>query len=253
MISLLDGVGALAALGAVLLMMTSWRYRLATEEKWLIAAIGGITAIVNGVSFQSWLGVGVGGDISENVGDYLQILQPIFWGMFFYVVLQSAQRRALEKSRQQMRDLVENMPVILHAYDAEGRILAWNRRAEEVSGFSKEEVMGDNAILSQLFPDADYREQLLQECRLGGRQLSAPYSPPGLQAALRTSGGLVQHFPKSTDQRLGQLGNWSGYDGATGGSERAGTYGHPRRTHRVAQPCALARPPQLCAHRRSAQ
>lgn len=168
MISLLDGVGALAALGAVLLMMTSWRYRLATEEKWLIAAIGGITAIVNGVSFQSWLGVGVGGDISENVGDYLQILQPIFWGMFFYVVLQSAQRRALEKSRQQMRDLVENMPVILHAYDAEGRILAWNRRAEEVSGFSKEEVMGDNAILSQLFPDADYREQLLQECRLGG-------------------------------------------------------------------------------------
>lgn len=169
MISLLDGVGALAALGAVLLMMmTSWRYRLATEEKWLIAAIGGITAIVNGVSFRSWLGVGVGGDISENVGDYLQILQPILWGMFFYVVLQSAQRRTLEKSRQQMRDLVENMPVILHAYDAEGRILAWNRRAEEVSGFSKEEVMGDNAILSRLFPDADYREQLLQECRLGG-------------------------------------------------------------------------------------
>lgn len=168
MISLLDGIGMLAALGAAVLMLTSWRQRLATEEKWLIALIGCITAVVNGISFWSWLGLGVHMDIEENIGDYLQILQPMLWGMFFYVVVQSAQRRALEKSRQQMRELVENMPVILHAYDAEGRILAWNRHAEQVSGFSKEEVMGNNAALPQMFPDAEYREQLLQECRNGG-------------------------------------------------------------------------------------
>lgn len=168
MISLLDGVGAFAALGAVAMMLTSWRHRLATEEKWLIAMIGSFTAIVNGISFWTWFGLGISSDMEENVGDYLQILQPISWGMFFYVVIQSVQRRALEKSRQQMRDLVENMPVILHAYDQEGRILAWNRRAEEVSGFTKEEVMGDNAVLPRLFPDTDYREQLLHECRAGG-------------------------------------------------------------------------------------
>lgn len=168
MISLLDGIGMLAALGAAVLMLTSWRQRLATEEKWLIALIGCITAVVNGISFWSWLGLGVHMDIEENLGDYLQILQPMLWGMFFYVVVQSAQRRTLEKSRQQMRDLVENMPVILHAYDAEGRILAWNRHAEQVSGFSKEEVMGNNAALPRMFPDAEYREQLLQECRNGG-------------------------------------------------------------------------------------
>ena len=168
MISLLDGIGMLAALGAAVLMLTSWRQRLATEEKWLIALIGCITAVVNGISFWSWLGLGVHMDIEENLGDYLQILQPMLWGMFFYVVVQSVQRRTLEKSRQQMRDLVENMPVILHAYDAEGRILAWNRHAEQVSGFSKEEVMGNNAALPRMFPDAEYREQLLQECRNGG-------------------------------------------------------------------------------------
>lgn len=168
MISLLDGVGTLAAIGAVAMMLTSWRHRLETEEKWLIAIIGSITAIVNGISFWTWLGFGVATDIEENIGDYLQILQPIAWGMFFYVVMQAAQRRDLQKSRQQMRDLVENMPVILHAYDKDGRILAWNRRAEEVSGFTKEEVMNDNAVLPQLFPDPDYREQLLQECRAGG-------------------------------------------------------------------------------------
>lgn len=168
MISLMDGVAALAALAAVLLLFTSWRHHLALEEKWLLAMIGGFTAVVNVIGFWSWWGAGVGADVEENIGDYLQILQPIAWGMFFYVVVQSAQRRALEKSRQQMRDLVENMPVILHAYDTEGRILAWNRRAEEVSGFDKEEVLGNNAVLAQMFPDSDYREQLLQECRSGG-------------------------------------------------------------------------------------
>lgn len=168
MISLLDGVGTLAALGAAILMLTFWRQRLATEEKWLIGLIGCATAVVNGISFWSWWGLDIYMDKEENFGDYLQILQPMLWGMFFYVVVQSEQRRILEKSRQQMRDLVENMPIILHAYDANGHVMAWNRHAEEVSGFSKEEVMGDSTVLKKLFPDMEYREQLLQECRNGG-------------------------------------------------------------------------------------
>lgn len=168
MISLLDGVGTLAALGAAILMLVFWRQRLAVEERWLIGLIGCATAVVNGMSFWSWLGLDIDMDKEENLGDYLQILQPILWGMFFYVVVQAAQRRALEKSRQQMRDLVENMPVILHAYDTEGRVLAWNRHAEGVSGFSRDEVMGNNAVLRQMFPDEKYCTQLLQECRSGG-------------------------------------------------------------------------------------
>lgn len=168
MISLFDGVGTLAALGAAILMLVFWRQRLAVEERWLIGLIGCATAVVNGMSFWSWLGLDIDMDKEENLGDYLQILQPILWGMFFYVVVQAAQRRALERSRQQMRDLVENMPVILHAYDTEGRVLAWNRHAEGVSGFSRDEVMGNNAVLRQMFPDEKYCTQLLQECRSGG-------------------------------------------------------------------------------------
>lgn len=170
MISALDIIGTLASLGAVLLALTSWRQHVTTAEKWLIWAIGCATALVNGLSFWSWVGQGLGGiqDMEENLGDYLQILQPALWGMFFYVGVQSAQRRELEKSRQQMRDLVENMPVILHAYDEQGRVCAWNRHAEEVSGFSKEDVMGNSDMLERLFPDAEYRQQLLEECRNHG-------------------------------------------------------------------------------------
>lgn len=170
MISLLDGIGAIASLGAVLLALTSWRQHLTTAEKWLMWAIGCATAVINSMSLSSWLGVGItGGDlVQEGLGDYLQILQPALWGMFFYAAVQAAQRKQLEKSRQQMRDLVENMPVILHAYDDKGRILAWNRHAEEVSGYSKEEVFSNSNILLRLFPDAEYRQQLIEECHNRG-------------------------------------------------------------------------------------
>lgn len=168
MISLLDLIGSIASLSAVLLLLTSWRLHLSIAEKWIVLAICGISALINGMSFWSWLGQSISADMGESFSDYLQIIQPALWGMFFYVVLQSAQRRALEKSRQQMRDIVENMPVILHAFDEQGRLLAWNRHAEEVSGFSKDEVIGRADMLQQLFPDGDYREQLLAECRNHG-------------------------------------------------------------------------------------
>ena len=168
MISLLDLLGSLASFAAVLLLLTSWRQHLCTEEKWIVVVICSMTALVNGLSFWHWLGHHMGADLAENWSDYLQIIQPVLWGMFFYVVVQSAQRRALEASRQQMRDLVENMPVILHAFDEHGHILAWNRHAEEVSGYTKEEVIGDSDILRRLFPDAAYRDQLLAECRNHG-------------------------------------------------------------------------------------
>jgi diguanylate cyclase (GGDEF)-like protein len=168
MISTLDLIGSLTAFAAALFLLTSWRRRMSAAEQWIVAGICGTTALINGLSFSAWLGQDIGADLTESLGDYLQILQPALWGMFFYVVMQCAQRREVEKSHQQMRDIVENMPVILHALDAQGRILAWNRHAEEVTGYSKAEVIGARDKLQELFPDTDYREQLLAECRNGG-------------------------------------------------------------------------------------
>jgi len=98
----------------------------------------------------------------------LQTLQPVLWGTFFYVVVQSAQRRELKASRQRMRDLVENMPVILNAYDRDGHLLAWNRTAQEVTGLSREDVLGNPQALEQLFPDSQVQQQVRMECLHGG-------------------------------------------------------------------------------------
>ena len=168
MISSLDLTGAIAAALATLFLITHWRRRLATEEKWIVLLVCALTVLINGISVWSWSGQHFAGQVAENWGDYLQILQPALWGMFFYVVVQSALRNELKASRQRMRDLVENMPVILNAYDRDGRILAWNRTAQEVTGFSRDDVVGNSQALQQLFPDSQVQEQLRMECEHGG-------------------------------------------------------------------------------------
>lgn len=168
MISYLDLAAALFSCVALVVLLGPLRKRFFVAEHSIVTAVCLLTVAINLCGYWSWRGESLGATVSENWGDYLQVLQPAFWGMFFYVVVQSAQCRMLEQSRQQMRDLVENMPVILHAYDREGRILAWNRHAEEVTGYSKEDVLGQSKILSKIFPDPEYRQQFLLECQNGG-------------------------------------------------------------------------------------
>lgn len=177
MISFLDLGAALASAGALALLFTSWRQRLSASEKWIVSCVCLITVVINSASFWYWLGTPPGGQIEENWADYLQMLQPALWGIFLYVVVQSAQRKELEYSRQQMREIVEHMPVILHAFDEQGRVLAWNCHAEEVTGFSREEVVGRNNVLQELYPNPEYRQQLLNECKNRGASYSNRVRP----------------------------------------------------------------------------
>lgn len=169
MISLLDGVAALFAAGAILLLLVYWRRLLSLEEIGAVLLLCVLTVGLSAFSSWEWRGRPVAEVGHRQVwGDYVQVLHPMLWGIFFYVVMHSAQRRELGESHKRMRDLVEHMPVILHAYDEQGRVLAWNRYAEEVTGYSKGEVLGKTGLIHKLFPETEYQAQLLQECAQGG-------------------------------------------------------------------------------------
>jgi two-component system cell cycle sensor histidine kinase/response regulator CckA len=70
---------------------------------------------------------------------------------------------ALRESEERMRRVVQNMPVMLDALDEEGRIVAWNRECERVTGYSAEEITGNPQALELLYPDAAYLQQLMAE------------------------------------------------------------------------------------------
>ena len=58
--------------------------------------------------------------------------------------------------------IIANANVWLMVLDYHGTILLWNNAAEEVSGYSAEEVVGNNRIWALLYPDREYRKTITQ-------------------------------------------------------------------------------------------
>jgi two-component system, sporulation sensor kinase E len=82
------------------------------------------------------------------------------------------QRLMEEVMREQgvnLRQIVENLPVMVDALDENGVVVMWNRECERVTGYTAEEMVGNPNGMSLLYPDPDYyREMLSLYDQLGG-------------------------------------------------------------------------------------
>lgn len=56
--------------------------------------------------------------------------------------------------------IVENVNVWLDALDMQLNIVLWNRVAERISGYTSEEVLGNNQIWTWMYPDEEYRKTI---------------------------------------------------------------------------------------------
>jgi len=57
--------------------------------------------------------------------------------------------------------IVENVNVWLNVYDTQLNIVVWNKVAEEISGYSREEVVGHSKIWEWSYPDEEYRKAII--------------------------------------------------------------------------------------------
>lgn len=66
-------------------------------------------------------------------------------------------------SEKQLRSILENMPVMLDAFDNEGNIIVWNQECERVTGYSGEEMMQNPQAWEMVYPDRIYREKMMNK------------------------------------------------------------------------------------------
>ncbi|MFH1862062.1 MAG: PAS domain S-box protein [bacterium] len=75
---------------------------------------------------------------------------------------------ALRSSEERLRTIVQNMPVMMCAFDENGRIIAWNRESEEVTGYNAAEVINNPEAIRLLYPDPEYRRVMKQKMAEAG-------------------------------------------------------------------------------------
>lgn len=76
-------------------------------------------------------------------------------------------RAAAEKAVRDLslfqQTIIENVDVWLAVYDEQGAIAIWNKTAERISGYSCDEVHSRRHIMTLLYPDTAYREEVMAE------------------------------------------------------------------------------------------
>jgi two-component system, cell cycle sensor histidine kinase and response regulator CckA len=68
---------------------------------------------------------------------------------------------ALIISEERLRLAVQNVPVMLWAYDEKGTTIVWNRECERITGFSAADIVGNPGAFELVYPDPTVRERLL--------------------------------------------------------------------------------------------
>ena len=108
------------------------------------------------------------------IAAHLLVFLMLFWVISFWikerrlksgvrVCYQPADVREMEeklsKNEKLFRHLVENMPVMMYAIHSSGMILYWNQECERVTGYRRDEVIGNPMGLALLKPEKDFFEK----------------------------------------------------------------------------------------------
>lgn len=78
--------------------------------------------------------------------------------------------QALRQHSERLRQVLEEMPVMLDAFDQQLNIVFWNRECERVTGYSADEIIGSPRALEILYPNADQRARMLEVWHQVGSQ-----------------------------------------------------------------------------------
>ncbi len=80
------------------------------------------------------------------------------------IVRNITERKQAEKDVRQLNQfresIVENANIWLNMLDEKGNVVIWNKAAESISGYSKEEVVGHSKIWEWAYPDKTYRDKI---------------------------------------------------------------------------------------------
>jgi PAS domain S-box-containing protein len=69
---------------------------------------------------------------------------------------------ALRENENTLRGILQNMPVMMDAFDEHGNIITWNSECERVTGYSADEIIGNPNAMELLYADPVYREEMMQ-------------------------------------------------------------------------------------------
>jgi PAS domain S-box-containing protein len=72
--------------------------------------------------------------------------------------------KLLRESEERLQSIIQNVPIMLNAYDESGLFLFWNQQCEKVTGYAAQEIVGNSNALKLLYPQPELHQQIQELC-----------------------------------------------------------------------------------------
>jgi PAS domain S-box-containing protein len=119
----------------------------------------------------------------------------------------TARKRAeaeIRRLNQFLDSVIETANVWLNVLDEKANVVIWNKAAEEISGYSREEVVGHDKIWEWLYPDEEYRNEVYVEAvaiiEKGGEE-------QGAETTIQCKDGQARIISWNSRNLVGEKGN----------------------------------------------
>ena len=97
--------------------------------------------------------------------DYLikaRLNAPLLEKAIQYAIERKSVEQDLQHQKEFYERLLDDAGVWVEATDREGNVILWNKGAERISGYRKGEVLGGRQKWELLYPDQDYRQEMME-------------------------------------------------------------------------------------------
>ncbi|WP_169729024.1 ATP-binding protein [Desulfatirhabdium butyrativorans] len=88
-------------------------------------------------------------------------------------------------------EMIDTAAIWIDTLDVLGNVTLWNRAAEAISGYTKEEVLGHDRIWEWLYPDPAYREKIFAKAM---QILQEHHRVEGFETIIRCKNGELRHI-----------------------------------------------------------
>ncbi|MDP6543017.1 MAG: response regulator [Phycisphaerae bacterium] len=135
----IDVVTATACLAAVVILAKYWRHRLQKDVKVALSMLLVVMTFHYGSNALEWCGIT---DALDPIEDYVEILEPVLWGGFFYIFLRGVAERSLRASEERYRTLVDNLPQKIFLKDTNSVFVSCNKNFAADLSINAEDIAG---------------------------------------------------------------------------------------------------------------
>ncbi len=70
--------------------------------------------------------------------------------------------KLLQESENRFKLVLDNMPILLNAFDENGLFIVWNKACMQSTGYTAEEMIGNPKAMEMLYPDPEYRQLVME-------------------------------------------------------------------------------------------